>query len=317
MNFDLQHVSIHGHDIGYRMAGEGPALLMIHGIAGSSRAWREVMPTLAHDYTVIAPDLIGHGRSAKPVGDYSLGAYASGMRDLLGVLGVERATMVGQSFGGGVALHLAFQHPECCERLVLVDSGGLGREVSWVLRLMTLPGTEFIMPALFPTLVRERGNDISRMLHNRGVRMARIGEMWSAYASLTESANRQAFVRTIRAVIDPGGQTVSAMDRLHLAAQIPTLIVWGGQRHDHSCQPRLRRPRGHPGQPPRDHRRLRALPARGGSRTLPPIAPGIPRNHRAVALRREGPPRRPGEPSLRLTCRHRASHPIPLAIAFP
>jgi pimeloyl-ACP methyl ester carboxylesterase len=227
MSFDLQHVSIHGHDIGHRMAGEGPALLMIYGIAGSSRAWREVMPTLAHDYTVIAPDLIGHGRSAKPVGDYSLGAYASGMRDLLGVLGVERATMVGQSFGGGVALQLAFEHPECCERLVLVDSGGLGREVSWVLRLMTLPGTEFIMPALFPTLVRERGNDISRMLYNRGVRMARIGEMWSAYASLTESANRQAFVRTIRAVIDPGGQTVSAMDRLHLAAQMPTLIVWG------------------------------------------------------------------------------------------
>ncbi len=227
MNFDLRHVSIHGHDIGYRMAGEGPALLMIHGIAGSSRAWREVMPTLARHYTVIAPDLIGHGQSDKPVGDYSLGAYAGGMRDLLGVLGVERATMVGQSFGGGVALQLAYQHPECCERLVLVDSGGLGREVSWVLRLMTLPGTELIMPALFPSLVRERGNDISRMLYRRGVRMGRIGEMWSAYASLTKSANRQAFVRTIRAVIDPGGQTVSAMDRLHLAAQLPTLIVWG------------------------------------------------------------------------------------------
>ena len=227
MNFDLRHVTIHGHDIGYRMAGEGPALLMIHGIAGSSRAWREVMPTLARHYTVIAPDLIGHGQSDKPVGDYSLGAYAGGMRDLLGVLGVERATMVGQSFGGGVALQLAYQHPECCERLVLVDSGGLGREVSWVLRLMTLPGTELIMPALFPSMVRERGNDISRMLYRRGVRMGRIGEMWSAYASLTKSANRQAFVRTIRAVIDPGGQTVSAMDRLHLAAQLPTLIVWG------------------------------------------------------------------------------------------
>src|SRR5664280_2354796 len=227
VTFDLRHVSIHGHDVGYRMAGSGPALLLIHGIAGSSATWREVMPTLARHYTVIAPDLIGHGQSAKPVGDYSLGAYASGMRDLLGVLGVERATMVGQSFGGGVALQLAYQHPECCERLVLVDSGGLGREVSWVLRLMTLPGTEFIMPALFPSIVRERGNDVSRMLHRRGVRMSRIGEMWSAYASLTQSANRHAFVRTIRAVIDPGGQTLSAMDRLHLAAQLPTLIVWG------------------------------------------------------------------------------------------
>jgi pimeloyl-ACP methyl ester carboxylesterase len=227
MGFQLQHVSIHGHDVGYRAEGKGPTLLLVHGIAGSSRAWRYVMPALASHYTVIAPDLIGHGQSAKPLGDYSLGAYASGMRDLLGVLGVERATIVGQSFGGGVALQMAYQHPECCERLVLVDSGGLGREVSWVLRLMTLPGTEFLMPVLFPSVVRERGNDISRTLHKRGIRMGHIAEMWSAYASLTESANRHAFVRTIRAVIGPGGQTVSAMDRLYLAAQMPTLIVWG------------------------------------------------------------------------------------------
>ncbi len=229
MGFELHHVSIHGHEVGYRMEGAGQVLLLIHGIAGSSRAWREVMPALADRYTVIAPDLIGHGHSAKPLGDYSLGAYASGMRDLLGALGVERASIVGQSFGGGVALQLAYQHPECCERIVLVDSGGLGREVSWMLRLMTLPGSEYVMPVLFPSVVREKGNGISRMLHQRGVRMGRIAEMWSANASLTESANRRAFVRTIRAVIDPGGQAVSAMDRLYLAAQMPTLIVWGDQ----------------------------------------------------------------------------------------
>jgi pimeloyl-ACP methyl ester carboxylesterase len=229
MGIDLQHVTIHGHSVGYRMAGDGPVLLLIHGIAGSSAAWREVMPTLAERYTVIAPDLIGHGHSAKPLGDYSLGAYASGMRDLLGALGVERATVVGQSFGGGVALQLAYQHPECCERLVLVDSGGLGREVSWMLRFMTLPGSEYLMPVIFPSFVRRRGNELSRQLHARGVRMGRIAEMWNAYASLTESANRPAFVRTLRAVIDPGGQTVSASDRLYLAAPLPTLIVWGAQ----------------------------------------------------------------------------------------
>ncbi len=225
--FELKHVTIHGHEVGYRMEGEGPAILLIHGIAGSSQAWREVMPTLAEHYTVIAPDLIGHGESAKPVGDYSLGAYASGMRDLLRVLGVSRATIVGQSFGGGVAMQLAYQHPECGERLVLVDSGGLGREVSWLLRFMTLPGSEYLMPVLFPSVVRERGNELSRMLHSHGIRMARLGEMWRSYASLTESANRQSFIRTIRSVIDPGGQTVNAMDRLYLAEEIPTLIVWG------------------------------------------------------------------------------------------
>jgi pimeloyl-ACP methyl ester carboxylesterase len=229
VSIDLQHVTIHGHSVGYRMAGKGPVLLLIHGIAGSSAAWREVMPTLAERYTVIAPDLIGHGHSAKPLGDYSLGAYASGMRDLLGALDIERASVVGQSFGGGVALQLAYQHPECCERLVLVDSGGLGREVSWMLRFMTLPGSEYLMPVIFPSFVRETGNQLSRRLHARGVRMGKLAEMWNAYASLTESANRHAFVRTLRAVIDPGGQSVSAGDRLYLAASLPTLIIWGEQ----------------------------------------------------------------------------------------
>jgi pimeloyl-ACP methyl ester carboxylesterase len=227
MGFELQRVRIHGHEVGYRREGEGPAILLIHGIAGSSTAWRDVMPTLAEHYTVIAPDLIGHGQSDKPVGDYSLGAYASGMRDLLRVLGVARATIVGQSFGGGVAMQLSYQHPEICERLVLVDSGGLGREVSWLLRFMTLPGSEYLMPVLFPSFVRQRGNDISRLLHDHGVNMARLGEMWRSYASLTESANRQSFIRTIRAVIDPGGQTINANDRLYLAEEVPTLIVWG------------------------------------------------------------------------------------------
>jgi len=229
MGFDLRHISIHGHSVGYRMAGDGPVLLLIHGIAGSSATWREVMPTLAERYTVVAPDLIGHGRSDKPLGDYSLGAHASGMRDLMGALGIERASVVGQSFGGGVALQLAYQHPECCDRLVLVDSGGLGREVSWMLRFMTLPGSEYLMPLLFPSFVRETGNRFSRLLHERGVRMGRLAEMWNAYASLTESENRPAFVRTLRAVIDPGGQTVNAADRLYLAARLPTLIIWGEQ----------------------------------------------------------------------------------------
>jgi pimeloyl-ACP methyl ester carboxylesterase len=211
------------------MAGEGPAILLIHGIAGSSGAWREVMPALAERYTVIAPDLLGHGQSAKPIGDYSLGAYANVLRDLLGVVGMPKATVVGQSFGGGVAMQFCYQNPELCERLALVDSGGLGREVSWLLRFMTLPGSEYLMPIIFPPFVRARGDELSRLLYSRGIRMPRIGEMWRSYASLTDGANRQSFIRTIRSVIDPGGQTVSAMDRVYLTQQVPTLIVWGEQ----------------------------------------------------------------------------------------
>jgi len=223
----LQRVRIHGHEVAYRRAGDGPALLLIHGIAGSSRAWSEAMSLLAEDFTVVAPDLIGHGESAKPTGDCSLGAYASGLRDLLAVLGINRATLVGHSLGGGIAMQLAYQHPECCERLVLVDSGGLGREVSWLLRSVALPGAEYVMPVLFPPFMRDWGNRVARLLHSAGLRSNGVAEGWRAYASLTESANRQAFVRTVRAVIDPGGQSVSAADRLYLAADVPTLIVWG------------------------------------------------------------------------------------------
>ena len=211
----------------FRRAGRGPAILLIHGIAGSSRTWEQVLPLLARDHTVIAPDLVGHGESAKPPGDYSLGAHASVLRDLLSVLGIELVTVVGQSFGGGVAMQFSYQFPENCERLVLVSSGGLGREVSWILRLLTLPGVEYALPVLFPGFVRDRGNDLMQFLHRAGFRHARAVEGWRAYASLTEAANRMAFVRTLRSVVDPGGQSVNAMDRIYLAARMPTLIIWG------------------------------------------------------------------------------------------
>jgi pimeloyl-ACP methyl ester carboxylesterase len=225
----MEHVRIHGHDLGYRMAGQGQAILLIHGIAGSSNAWREVMPVLARHYTVIAPDLLGHGESAKPTGDYSLGACANVLRDFLGILGISRVTVVGQSFGGGVAMQFCYQNPETCERLVLVDSGGLGRDVSWLLRFMTYPGSEYLMPVIFPSFVRGPGDSLSRLLCSWGVRMPRLEEMWRSYASLTDVANRRSFIRTIRSVVDPGGQSVSAMDRLYLTQQVPTMIVWGEQ----------------------------------------------------------------------------------------
>ena len=227
MEGEIQHVSIHGHDLAYYMDGEGPALLLLHGIAGSSRTWRDVIPSLRDRFTVIAPDLMGHGLSEKPAGDYSLGAFASGVRDLLEVLDIEHASVIGQSFGGGVAMQLAYQYPEVCDRLVLVASGGLGREVNWMLRFLTLPGSEYLMPVIFPSFARDWGDSLLRAITNRGIRMGRITEMWSAYASLAEAENRQAFVRTIRSVIDPGGQSVSALDRLYLASSMPTLIMWG------------------------------------------------------------------------------------------
>lgn len=226
---ELHRVTIHGHEVTYRMGGDGPAILLIHGMAGSSRTWKDVTEQLVGDHTVIAPDLLGHGESAKPMGDYSLGAFASGIRDLLGVIGVERCTVVGQSLGGGVAMQLAYQHPELVDRLVLVGSGGLGREVNWMLRLLTLPGAEVLMPVIFPRFLADKGDGVNRFLHQKGIRAPHLGEMWRAYSSLSGAENRGAFLRTLRAVVDPGGQTVSALDRIYLASGLPTLIIWGDE----------------------------------------------------------------------------------------
>ena len=160
-----REIIIDGDRVVYRIAGKGPVLLLVHGMAGSSGTWRYVMPTLAERFTVLAPDLLGQGESDKPRGEYSLGAYANTLRDLLDALGHKRATVVGQSLGGGMAMQLAYQFPERCERLVLVDSGGLGREVNRYLRVLTLPGFEYVFPLVLhaaPARCRERGRHLAR-----------------------------------------------------------------------------------------------------------------------------------------------------------
>lgn len=223
-----REVRLHGHRITYRTAGTGPVLLLVHGIAGSSATWDDVLPWLAERYCVVAPDLLGHGGSAKPRGDYSLGAYASGIRDLLGVLGHERASVVGHSLGGGVVMQFAYQFPERCERLVLVSSGGLGREVHPVLRAAALPGAEWILPLLCAAGGRDAVDGIARFLGRIGLRAAPdLEEVWRGFSSLADADSRQAFVHTLRTIVDASGQRVSAADRLYLAAEVPTMIVWG------------------------------------------------------------------------------------------
>ena len=223
-----QEVRIHGHTVTYHRMGAGPAIVLLHGITSSSRTWKEVMPRLAERHTVIAPDLLGHGRSAKPRGDYSLGGYASGVRDLLAVLGVRRATVVGHSLGGGVAMQFAYQFPGRLERLVLVDSGGLGEDVGLFLRAATLPGSELVLPLLFGPVPRRAGAAVRRLLARVGMRGdANLRGVLEGFESLGDRDARRAFVHTARSVIDPRGQRVDARDRLYLAADVPTLLVWG------------------------------------------------------------------------------------------
>jgi pimeloyl-ACP methyl ester carboxylesterase len=223
---ELRHLSIHGHDVAYRVEGEGESILLIHGIAGDSRTWLEVMKRLSKRYRVLAPDLPGHGESEKPRGDYSLGAHACFLRDLLGALGIGRATMVGHSLGGGIAMQLSYQHPDLCERMVLVASGGLGRDVNTLLRVLSLPGAEVVLPLLVPSFVLERGNALGSWMSDHGIRAPRLAEMWQAYSSLAEVERRKAFIRELRSVVDYDGQVVSARDRLYLSKH-PTMILWG------------------------------------------------------------------------------------------
>jgi pimeloyl-ACP methyl ester carboxylesterase len=221
-------ILLHGHRVSYREGGSGPVLVLVHGITSSSRSWEPVLPLLEEHFTIVAPDLLGHGESAKPVGDYSLGAYACLVRDLMLTLGHDRATVVGHSLGGGIAMQLAYQFPELIERLVLVSSGGLGREVSIALRAATLPGAELVLPLIASRPLLGAGEAIARAFGRLGFRAgADLGEMARGFASLSDLDARQAFVHTARAVIDTGGQRVDATDRLYLAEAVPTLLAWG------------------------------------------------------------------------------------------
>jgi pimeloyl-ACP methyl ester carboxylesterase len=226
----IKTIRLHGHDVAYRHEGEGPVLLLIHGITSGSATWERAIRRLARDHTVIAPDLLGHGASAKPRGDYSLGSFAAGLRDLLVALDIERATVVGHSLGGGVAMQLAYQFPERVERLVLVSSGGLGREVSFVLRAASLPGSEIVLPLITARWIAAAGGVVGGALRRVGFELgADLEGMSQGYASLSEPQARRAFVQTVRAVIDPSGQRINATDRLYLAAEMPSLIVWGAR----------------------------------------------------------------------------------------
>jgi pimeloyl-ACP methyl ester carboxylesterase len=226
--FDEWQIELHGRRVIYRVAGSGPPVVLIHGMLNSSSHWRSVALNLASDYTVIAPDLIGHGDSAAPRGDYSLGAHAASIRDLLAATGVDRATIVGHSLGGGVAMQFFYQFPQRVERLVLISSGGLGHEVGPLLRSATLPGMAALLSMTIHPLLLEA---LSRTGSRLGGRRRRAGAYMQAFARalrpLETADAREAFLQTLRSVIDIRGQRVSATDRLYLLEALPTMIIWG------------------------------------------------------------------------------------------
>ena len=226
----LQFRTIHGYRRAFRVAGEGPAILLIHGIGDNSSTWETVQTKLAQRFTVIAPDLLGHGKSDKPRADYSVAAYANGMRDLLSVLGVERVTVVGHSLGGGVTMQFAYQYPQLVERVVLVATGGVTKDVHFALRLASLPmGSEALtllrMPGALPALQifgRVVGTALGSTRFGRD-----LPDVLRVLAELPEPTASSAFSRTLRAVVDWRGQVVTMLDRCYLTQSVPVQLIWG------------------------------------------------------------------------------------------
>jgi pimeloyl-ACP methyl ester carboxylesterase len=227
-----REIVLHGQPVTYLEAGAdtgGPVVVLLHGLASSSQTWATVMPLLGLHAHVIAPDLLGHGLSAKPrSGDYSLGAYAAGLRDLLIALDIPQATIAGHSFGGGVAMQFAYQFPERTQRLVLVASGGLGHDVTFALRAATLPGAApalRVAASLTPSWVTQLGLRLARTLPL--VSRAEIDGLADAFGSFADHGARSAFTHTVRGALNLSGQRLDGTERLYLLADTPLLLVTG------------------------------------------------------------------------------------------
>lgn len=225
---DLRSVTVHGYRRAYRDVGSGPVIVLVHGVGDRSETWVPILPELARDHRVIAPDLLGHGGSDKPRGDYSIGGFANGLRDLLSVLGVDRATVVGHSLGAGVAGQFAYQYPDRCERLVLVGAGGVARAVHPVLRALTLPGAATVVSMLrFDVVDRATRLAFEALRRLDTATGLDALDLLRVLEGLPDETARAAFVRTLRSVVDPSGQIVTMLDRCYLVAGMPTLLVWG------------------------------------------------------------------------------------------
>ncbi|WP_427385614.1 alpha/beta fold hydrolase [Janibacter sp. G56] len=223
-------VVLHSHELSYLDSGTGPVVLFIHGILGSQRQWAHLVDKMDDHHRVLVPDLFGHGESAKPLGDYSLSAHAAALRDLLDHLGVHRVTLVGHSLGGGIAMQFLYLFPERVDRLVLVASGGLGREVHPILRSATLPGAEQVLGVVASSPVLSRVGALGRGARKLGWRPgADTDAIWRGFTSLGDRESRRAFLATTRAVVDLGGQSISAHDHLKAVVPVPTLVVWGSK----------------------------------------------------------------------------------------
>lgn len=248
----VQKFQVHGYDRAFVKTGQGPAILLLHGIGMTHNTWNKVLPLLAKDFTIIAPDLLGHGQSDKPRADYSIGGYANGMRDLLALLDIGRVTVVGHSLGGGIAMQFAYQYPYLVDRFVLVGSGGLGRSVSPAIRALTLPGARPVVASVSSKRIRSVVVPVLGKLHATGWKGTQdLGGFAEVYESLGDRRARAAFQHVLRAAVDWRGQVITMIDRAYLAEYMPAMVMWGRKdlaipvRHAYAAKELLPRARLH------------------------------------------------------------------------
>jgi pimeloyl-ACP methyl ester carboxylesterase len=234
---------LHGQRISYLECGAGsggPVVVLVHGLASNKSTWADVLPYLGRHVHAIVPDMLGSGDSDKPSSaDYSVGAHAARLRDMLRELGLGPASIVGHSYGGGVAMTFAYQFPERTERLALIGSGGLGPELSIALRTASLPGAALVAHTVTNLMPRWLAGAARRAVAGLGlVPLADLEAVGRALASLGDRASRQAFAHTVRSTVTWSGQRLAATDRLYLLSGLPILLVAGRQDgcipHQHS-----------------------------------------------------------------------------------
>src|SRR5919198_1507155 len=245
-------MSLHGDDIHYLRTGSGPVVVLLHGILGSRQSWVQLVALLRRDFTVVAPDLLGHGNSMKRRGDYSLGAHAGRLRDLLDALGVRSATVVGHSLGGGVAMQFAWLFPERCERLVLISSGGLGRDLGLLLRAPTLPGAAWVLPLVSAPWLTRSGERLAKALGRFGPPAGPdLGGLWGRHVAHGLAA-QQAIPGSRLEVFEGAGHAPHLADPPRFAALLREFVATTPARQASPARPRRMRAR-------------RRVPATGGA----------------------------------------------------
>lgn len=221
---------LNGHVISYlHHPGAGVSLLLVHGVGSSIETWGDIPDRLASaGLPFVAIDLLGHGSSSMGHGDFSLGAHANTIRDLMDHLELDRVHLVGHSLGGGISLQFAYQYPSRVASMILVSSGGLGPDLGVTLRAATLPGADLVLRTMGHPRVLGLAARTEQALGRLGSRRPILGPRARLrLESLRDQERRAAFLATLRSVVGPEGQRVSAVAQLTTLDADHVLIVWG------------------------------------------------------------------------------------------